>query len=146
LLARGFSLRTALGVLVGGQVVLGVCAYVVAVAPRAVGWSLVGAVAVAGALALRFFLGLPEWTPPVHREISRDVRLALARTVDAIRMFEEAAEASGLASSDPAAIRALREGARRLEGITGRLAPSDDVPAGGDDDATMEAQSQEGAP
>jgi hypothetical protein len=139
-------LRSALGALVGGQVALGVCAFVVAVAPRAVGWLLVGAVAVAGGFALRFFLRLPEWTPPVQIEMSRDVRLALARTVDAIRMFEEAAEASGLASSDPAAMRALREGARRLEGIGGRLAPSDDVPVASDDPARAGASEQGGAP
>jgi hypothetical protein len=132
LLARGFSLRVALAVLVGGQLALGVLAFVVAVAPRTVGWALVGLVAVASALALRFFLRLPEWTPPIHQELSRDVRLALARAIDSLEMFEDAAKASGLAGADQATMRAVRASARRLGGIGGRLEPSAAVPAATD--------------
>jgi hypothetical protein len=51
-------------------------------------------------------------------------------------MFEEAAGASGLAGTDPVTMRALREGARRLDAVQARFAaaqgpqaPSETEPA-----------------
>jgi UDP-GlcNAc:undecaprenyl-phosphate GlcNAc-1-phosphate transferase len=123
--ARGLSLRGVVGVLVGAQLVLGVVAYAVAVAPRAVGWSLVGVTAVVAVAGVVFFLGQPEWTPPAEEELSRDVRIALARALDAIAMFEDAAASSGLAGADPATMRALREGARRLDTVQTRIGRSE---------------------
>jgi hypothetical protein len=83
----------------------------------------VAVAAVAGIAALVFFLGQPEWTPPAHEELSRDVRIAMARALDAIAMFEQAATATGLAGADPGMMRALRDGTRRLDAIRSRFRP-----------------------
>jgi UDP-GlcNAc:undecaprenyl-phosphate GlcNAc-1-phosphate transferase len=123
LLVRGLSVREAVGVLVAAQVALGAAAFAVAVAPHVVGWAVVAVAAVAGIAALVFFLGQPEWTPPAHEELSRDVRIAMARALDAIAMFEQAATATGLAGADPGMMRALRDGTRRLDAIRSRFRP-----------------------
>jgi hypothetical protein len=139
--------RAVVGVLVGTQIALGGVAFAVAVAPRLVGWVLVVLTAAAGAAALAFFLRQPEWTPPAHEEMSRDVALALGRTLDAIALFEEAAASSGLAGADPGTMRALRDGARRLDAIRSRVTGSaEGSPTTGSAEGSPTTGSAEGSP
>jgi UDP-GlcNAc:undecaprenyl-phosphate GlcNAc-1-phosphate transferase len=121
LLERGYSLRSVLGVLVAAQVVLGGLAVALAVSSRGVGWAIAAVAALVGLGALAVSLRLSVWTPPVHAEVSEDVRHALARALEAIRAFEQSATDSGLVLSDPVTVRALREGTRRLEAMHTRL-------------------------
>jgi len=119
--ARGVPVRTVIGMLAGAQLVLGVIAFGIASTPVPVAWTLVALTAVGVVTAFVFFLRQPEWTPPSTQALSHDVRIALARAVDAIAMFEEVAESTGLAGADPSTMRALREGAKRLDAIQTRV-------------------------
>lgn len=61
LVARGLSVKQAVGVLWGGQLALGAAALAVAQAGPLIAWAVLAAVGAAGLVALRLFLSFPIW-------------------------------------------------------------------------------------
>lgn len=121
LLARGYSARSTFAVLVGAQVIGGGLAVAVAQSQRGLAYAVVVLAAAVGGGALIVFLRLPIYRPAAHTGFTGEVTPVLDSALDALRSFDEAASRTGLSSTDPAAIRSIREGARRLEAIRSRL-------------------------